>query len=165
MGLLTLGRMFDSNRHDVIDDQIDVVGRGFLGLSISCARCHDHKYDPVPTADYYSLYGVFASCVEPYDRAAHRADHRSGKGIRERVRGEAQGSHRQATGPLRRDAQDRPRAHAGDYLVHVATTEPDVSETTIFFLSLIPDQLRPRMRKLAATLRPAGVCRGTVFGP
>ena len=68
MGLLTLGRMFDSNRHDVIDDQIDVVGRGFLGLSISCARCHDHKYDPVPTADYYSLYGVFASCVEPSDR-------------------------------------------------------------------------------------------------
>jgi hypothetical protein len=44
---------------DKIDDRIDVVTRGFLGLSVSCARCHDHKYDPIPTADYYSLYGVF----------------------------------------------------------------------------------------------------------
>ena len=68
MGLLTLGRMFDNNRHDVIDDQIDVVSRGFLGLTVSCARCHDHKFDPVPTADYYSLYGVFASSIEPYER-------------------------------------------------------------------------------------------------
>ena len=68
MGFLTLGRMFDRNRHDVIDDQIDVVTRGFLGLTVSCARCHDHKFDPVPTADYYSLYGVFASTIEPLQR-------------------------------------------------------------------------------------------------
>ncbi|WP_158222508.1 PSD1 and planctomycete cytochrome C domain-containing protein [Rhodopirellula sp. MGV] len=65
MGYLTVGRKFMNRRPDVIDDQIDVVTRGFLGLSVSCARCHDHKYDPIPTADYYSLYGVFDSCEEP----------------------------------------------------------------------------------------------------
>ncbi len=46
---------------DLIDDQIDVTTRAFLGLTVSCARCHDHKFDPVPTRDYYSLAGVFES--------------------------------------------------------------------------------------------------------
>lgn len=65
MGYLTVGRRFMNRQHDIIDDQIDVVTRGFLGMSVACARCHDHKYDPVPTADYYSLYGVFASSDQP----------------------------------------------------------------------------------------------------
>lgn len=67
MGFLTVGRRFLNNPHDVIDDRIDVVSRGLLGLTVTCARCHDHKYDPIPMADYYSLYGVFASSVEPGD--------------------------------------------------------------------------------------------------
>jgi cytochrome c553 len=65
MGFLTLGRRFLNNIHDIIDDRIDVVSRGLMGLTVSCARCHDHKFDPIPTRDYYSLYGVFASSVEP----------------------------------------------------------------------------------------------------
>ena len=65
MGFLTLGRRFLNNTHDIIDDRIDVVTRGTLALTVTCARCHDHKYDPIPTADYYSLYGVFASSQEP----------------------------------------------------------------------------------------------------
>jgi hypothetical protein len=65
LGFLTLGERFINNQHDIIDDRIDVVCRGLLGLTVTCARCHDHKFDPVPTADYYSLYGVFASCLEP----------------------------------------------------------------------------------------------------
>ena len=67
LGFLTLGRLYDNNIHDVIDDQIDTVSRGFLGLTVSCARCHDHKYDPISSADYYSLYGVFASCETPLE--------------------------------------------------------------------------------------------------
>lgn len=65
MGYLTLGRRFLNNPHDIIDDRIDVVTRGMLGLTATCARCHDHKFDPIPTADYYSLYGIFASSDEP----------------------------------------------------------------------------------------------------
>jgi cytochrome c553 len=46
---------------DIIDEQVDTVGRAFLGLTLGCARCHDHKFDPIPTADYYSLAGIFKS--------------------------------------------------------------------------------------------------------
>jgi uncharacterized protein DUF1549/uncharacterized protein DUF1553/cytochrome c len=67
MGFLTVGRRFLNNNNDIIDDRIDVVSRGLMGLTVGCARCHDHKFDPVPTADYYSLYGVFASSMEPED--------------------------------------------------------------------------------------------------
>jgi hypothetical protein len=64
MGYLTLGPRFLQNIHDIIDDRLDTLGRGMMGLTISCARCHDHKFDPIPTKDYYSLYGVFASSSE-----------------------------------------------------------------------------------------------------
>ena len=65
MGFLTLGGHFMNNTHDIVDDRIDVVTRGLMGLTVTCARCHDHKYDPIPQADYYSLYGVFRSSYEP----------------------------------------------------------------------------------------------------
>ena len=65
MGFLTLGGRLMNNLHDVLDDRIDVVTRGLLGMTATCARCHDHKFDPIPAADYYSLYGVFRSSVEP----------------------------------------------------------------------------------------------------
>ncbi len=65
LGFLTLGDRFNGQAHDVINDRIDVVTRGLLGLTVACARCHDHKFDPIPTADYYSLHGIFASSVEP----------------------------------------------------------------------------------------------------
>ncbi|MEM9828228.1 MAG: DUF1553 domain-containing protein, partial [Planctomycetota bacterium] len=60
MGFLTLGRRF-LNDLDITDDRIDVIGRGLQGLTVSCARCHDHKFDPIPTSDYYSLFGVLRS--------------------------------------------------------------------------------------------------------
>jgi hypothetical protein len=48
---------------DVVDEQIDTIGRAFLGLTLGCARCHDHKFDPIPTEDYYALAGIFKSTV------------------------------------------------------------------------------------------------------
>ncbi|MEZ6044388.1 MAG: DUF1553 domain-containing protein [Planctomycetaceae bacterium] len=48
-------------RMDVIDEQIDTMGRAFLGMTLNCARCHDHKFDPIPTNDYYALAGIFGS--------------------------------------------------------------------------------------------------------
>jgi len=51
---------------DMIDEQIELIGRSFLGLSISCARCHDHKFDPIPTKDYYALAGVLRSSKPLY---------------------------------------------------------------------------------------------------
>ena len=46
---------------DVVDEQIDTIGRAFMGMTIGCARCHDHKFDPIPTADYYAMAGIFMS--------------------------------------------------------------------------------------------------------
>ena len=46
---------------DIIDEQIDTMGRALLGLTLGCARCHDHKFDPIPTTDYYGLAGIFKS--------------------------------------------------------------------------------------------------------
>lgn len=68
MGFLTLGRRFLNNQPDIIADRIDVVTRGFMALTVQCARCHDHKYDPIPIEDYYSLYGVFSSSHEPEEK-------------------------------------------------------------------------------------------------
>ncbi len=65
LGFLTVGSQFMKNRQDVLDDRVDVTTRGLMALTVSCARCHDHKFDPIPTADYYSLYGVFDSTVDP----------------------------------------------------------------------------------------------------
>ena len=65
LGFLTVGRRFLNDQNEIIDDRIDVVTRGLMGLSVTCARCHDHKFDPIPTEDYYSLHGVFASSIEP----------------------------------------------------------------------------------------------------
>lgn len=65
LGFLTVGRTFLGNGYDIIDDRIDLVTRGLMGLTAACARCHDHKYEPISTADYYALYGIFASCTIP----------------------------------------------------------------------------------------------------
>ena len=69
LGFLGLGPWYYDNgaveitRADERHDRVDVVSRGFLGMTVGCARCHDHKYDPIPTTDYYSLAGVFLNTV------------------------------------------------------------------------------------------------------
>jgi hypothetical protein len=67
LGFITLGRSVPKGEHDMIDDRIDAIARGFLGMTVTCARCHDHKFDPIPTRDYYSFYGIIANSVEPVE--------------------------------------------------------------------------------------------------
>jgi hypothetical protein len=167
MGFLTLGRMFDNNAHDIIDDRIDTVSRGLLGLTVACARCHDHKYDPIPTADYYSLYGVFASSEAPIELP-----------LVERLDGHARyAAFEKTAAPKRQELQkflddqyamllETARQRVGDYLVHAVTTVPDPLETAIFFFSLAPTDLRPQIvarwrRLLDQRARPDD----PVFGP
>ncbi len=65
LGFLSLGRNFPNGYPETVDDRIDAVSRGLLGLTVACARCHDHKYDPIPTKDYYSFYSVLSNIREP----------------------------------------------------------------------------------------------------
>jgi hypothetical protein len=167
LGFLTLGRMFDNNVHDVLDDRIDTTSRGFLGLTVSCARCHDHKYDPIPTADYYSLYGVFAGSEAPLELPLIGRPEDTQDGVAFEAKAE----------PLRkalRDVLDRQydllsetaRKRVGDYLVKAATEPPDPLETGVYFLVLDADDLRPpitaRWRRL---LERRAVADDPVFGP
>ena len=64
LGFITIGKRFE-DIHDTIDERIDTTTKAFLGLTVACSRCHDHKFDPIPINDYYSLHGIFASIVEP----------------------------------------------------------------------------------------------------
>ena len=75
-GLLALGAkpakaMNNNFAMDVVDDQINVIGSGIMGLSVACARCHDHKHDPIPARDYYALAGIFKSTETMWGLAAN----------------------------------------------------------------------------------------------
>ncbi len=59
----------EQTRIDIVDEQLDVTSRAFLGLTLACARCHDHKFDPLPTTDYYALAGIFRSTDPLQDEA------------------------------------------------------------------------------------------------
>jgi Protein of unknown function (DUF1553)/Protein of unknown function (DUF1549)/Planctomycete cytochrome C len=69
-GFLALSRRYATAPYELwhltLEDAIETTGRAFLGLTLRCARCHDHKYDPLPQRDYYALYGIFASTRFPY---------------------------------------------------------------------------------------------------
>lgn len=66
-GFLVMGPINYENQNkeelnfEIIDEQVDTIGRAFMGQTIACARCHDHKFDPIPTKDYYALAGIFLS--------------------------------------------------------------------------------------------------------
>ena len=167
MGFLTLGRQFDSNIHDVIDDRIDTVSRGMLGLTVACARCHDHKYDAVPTADYYALYGVFASSEAPVDLPLIDKPENTPGYVEYEKQFTPQRKQLESLVNTQYDVLiETARQRAGDYLVHIATTPPDPLEGAIFFFSLQPEELRPTMiarwRKL---LERRATPTDPVFGP
>jgi mono/diheme cytochrome c family protein len=65
LGFLTVNDRFLGDKLLQTDDRIDVISRGLLGLTVSCARCHDHKYDPIPSKDYYSFFSIMNSSELP----------------------------------------------------------------------------------------------------
>lgn len=113
MGFLTLGRRFLGVKHDIIDDRIDVVCRGMMGLTVGCARCHDHKFDPIPIKDYYSLYGVFDSSMDRERSIAsqHKLDPAYLAELAKREQALAD-----KLAAVRKETADRVRGRVGDYL-------------------------------------------------
>jgi mono/diheme cytochrome c family protein len=113
MGFLTLGRRFLGVKHDILDDRIDVVCRGMMGLTVGCARCHDHKFDPIPIKDYYSLYGVFDSSIER-ERSIQSPDQLDSAYLAELTKREQALAEKLAA--VRKETADRVRGRVGDYL-------------------------------------------------
>ncbi|MEX2214772.1 MAG: PSD1 and planctomycete cytochrome C domain-containing protein [Phycisphaeraceae bacterium] len=141
VGFLTLGRRFLGVIHDIIDDRIDTLFRTTQGLTVGCARCHDHKFDPIPTEDYYSLYGVFVNTTErtvpvastPPDTDAYRAFE---KELRAR-----EAKLRDAFAAKRGEWSDRVRAMSADYLL--ALLETDKLWTEEFYSFVRPQDVNP----------------------
>ena len=164
LGFLTIGMQF-RNRYDLLDDQIDVVSRGFMGLTIACARCHDHKYDPVTASDYYALAATLAPSAPPElppvigspEETPAFADYRRELERRRTIRDD-----------MARDQiavmQGRLRMQVGLYLRELAKGTPE-QDLTSAFLSFRTDDVRPhvldRWRTYLATM-PAD---DPVFGP
>lgn len=119
LGLLTVGPRFRNNSQEQISDRIDVVTRGVLGLTVTCARCHDHKYDPIPIEDYYSLYGVFASSQIPDELPLIEGFPVPEKALREfqKVRAEKQAELEKYKQGLQVEAHRQLRNRPADYLI------------------------------------------------
>ena len=121
LGFLTVGRTFRGNVHDIIDDRIDLVTRGLMGLSVACARCHDHKYEPVGIDDYYALHGIFASTEIPEELPVigEPPQNQEAKAFAEKMAELEQNlvDHEQA---IYDRALREAVAHAADYLTEVA---------------------------------------------
>src|SRR5207253_9996490 len=83
-GFLALGPKTLNERNglrfelDVVDEQVDVTTRAFLGITAACARCHDHKFDPIPQKDYYALAGIFRSTETCYGTVRYINAQRTG---------------------------------------------------------------------------------------
>jgi len=164
LGFLTVGMQF-RNRFDLLDDQVDVVTRGLMGLTVACARCHDHKYDPISTADYHALVATFAPSKPPelppvigtLPPSPALADYERELDRRRTVRDD-----------MARDQiavlEGRLRMQVGLYLRELAkgTPEQDLSSA---FLSFRTDDVRPhlldRWREYLAAIGPDD----PVFGP
>ncbi len=144
LGFLTLGRRFLGVVHDIIDDRIDVVMRGMLALTVGCARCHDHKFDPIPTQDYYSLYGVFNGAHEKLISIhspgvnPSRSEMEFKTGLRERE------EKLQTTFAKKRDELlSRMRVKTTEYLV--ATLTADKLPNEEFYSFVGPEDLNPAL--------------------
>lgn len=164
LGFLTVGMQFRS-RHDVIDDQIDVTSRGLLGLTVACARCHDHKYDPIPTTDYYALYATFASSASPdlppfVGQPADTPEYRQYETeLRQR-----QTIHDDMARDQTEVMRSRLRMQAGLYLRELARGTPE-QDLSAAFLSYRTDDVRPLVLNRWRDYLAAMPADDPVFGP
>jgi hypothetical protein len=164
LGFLTIGMQF-RNRHDLLDDQIDVVSRGLMGLTIACARCHDHKYDPVTASDYYALAATLAPSQPPElppvigspEETPALADYRRELQRRQTIRDD-----------MARDQiavmQGRLQMQVGLYLRELAKGTPE-QDLTSAFLSFRTDDVRPHVLNRWRTYLATMPADDPVFGP
>jgi hypothetical protein len=161
MGFLTLGRRFLGVTHDIIDDRIDVLTRSTMGLTVSCARCHDHMYDPIPTQDYYSLYSIFASSAE---KQVALDDESIGDDAFWKELHKRQDALLKKTAESRQQASDRARKRISDYL-H-AQTELEKYPAEDFGKLTSKDDLLPSFaRRWETYLRKASLRQDPIFVP
>jgi hypothetical protein len=149
MGFLTVGRRFLNNKNDIIDDRIDVVMRTTMALTVACARCHDHKFDPIPTADYYSIYGVFDASVEKLIPIAPPSEEFE-RGVREREE-----KLNEFLANKRREGEAKLRTEAADFLL--ATNSPRVTDDNML--------RRDRKARMTERMRQYLTERGKEFDP
>ena len=164
LGFLTVGMQF-RNYHDTIDDQIDVITRGLMGLTVTCARCHDHKFDPIPTADYYALYASIAPSKSPAQLPAiGKVADQNARQQYERELGVLKMKYQQLAREQNEVMRNRLRMQVGLYLTEIAKGigEQDVSTQ---FLSYRTDDIRPYVfNRWRAYLKELGK-DDPVFGP
>ncbi len=161
LGFLTVGRQY-RNIHDRLDDQIDVISRGLLGLTVSCARCHDHKFDPIPTTDYYALHATLSSSRKPNDLplVGDSEVNETYLSALQEKEAKLKDLEREQGAVFR----SRLRMQTGMYLKELASGTPE-QDTSTFFLSYRTEDLRPivleRWREYLKSLDD----KDPVFGP
>jgi len=161
LGFLSVGQQF-RNRHDRLDDRIDVITRGMLGLTVTCARCHDHKFDPIPTADYYSLHATLANSRVPNELPL------IGKpGISEKYVNELTALGEKRDDVIREQGdvfRGRLRMQVGIYLHELAKGVPE-QDTSTTFLSYRTEDIRPVILERWRKYLQARTENDPVFGP
>ena len=142
---------------DIVDEQLDTTARTFMGLTVGCARCHDHKFDPIPQADYYSLAGIFKSSktMENFKVVAHWHEYVLAP---EAEREKAEGAQGQDRSQEQRDRPDLRRRRTRQLIARSAraTSAPICwRRTTPFATSAFPAARRGRRRNPADAMRRA----------
>jgi hypothetical protein len=138
LGFLTLGNKFNNDANQIIDDQIDVITRGTMGLTVACARCHDHKFDPITMKDYYALHGVLNSSAEPPEPPLLKPVQRDAAFAEfEKAKAAAEAELARFRAENERSLITNQHARVGDYLLAVhefaQLTGPDTPTRTVFY--------------------------------
>lgn len=125
LGFMNVGRRFFNRRHQILPERVDLVSRGLLGMTMMCAQCHDHKFDPLSAQDYYALYGVLDSSLEPGVPEMPllgpplKPDSKRLKLYEAELKEKTLARDKQLS-ELRDKINDELRGHAADYLVAIA---------------------------------------------